>query len=123
MGNSASSESSLGEAGGPEGSGVTLSANLQKTIVNDFNAKVHAAWIQRSTARKQEEDANSELAQQHQQFLKHHSATQTKLDERMDALSAKFHDQVVSADYDAAQLQQKYVKSDVSGSHNVVDMA
>lgn len=114
MGNSGSSANALGDAGGPEGSGVTLSADLQKTIVNDFNAKVHAAWIQRSTARKQEEEANSELSRQHQQFLKKSTAVQAKLDERMDALSAKFHDHVVSADYDASQLQQKYVKAEVS---------
>jgi len=119
MGNSSSSESA---DGGPEGSGVTLSANLQKTIVNDFNAKVHAAWMERSTAQKQEEAANSELGKQHQQFMKQHNALNAKLDDRMDALSAKFHDQVYAADYDAARMQEKYVKAEVGCLLHCVDV-
>lgn len=67
--------------------------------------------MMRSQQRKQQEHAQSELVQKHAQFVKEKTATLTKLDERMDELGAAFHDQVISADYDASQLQDKYVKS------------
>ena len=113
MGNSSSSSANSSASNTPDGSGVSLSANFQGQIVQDFNAKVQAAFLQRSQAKQQHAAANSDLSKQHQQFLQGAAASQQRLDDRFEALSAAFHDKVVSADYDASRLQEQYVKPQV----------
>jgi hypothetical protein len=116
MGNSASTASAQEEA---ISSGVSLSTRLQGAILDDFNAKVHAEWMQRNKHVKEQEAANSEVAKAHQEFMDKANAVQSQLDEKMDQLSAVFHDKVVAADYDASALQEKYVKAGVSASFSI----
>lgn len=107
MGNTASSTPASGEAS-VDSSGVTLSPRLQAKIVQDFQTRVQAEWLQRSDNIKQQEQANSELSKEHKTFLDQSNKAQATLDQRYEKLDAVFHDQVVAADYDASALQQKY---------------
>lgn len=107
MGNQASSEASGGAEMGE--SGVTLSPRLQAKIVQDFQARVHAEWMQRSKSIQEQKQVHSEQSREHQKFLQQSNKVQAQLDQRYEALCATFHDSVVSTDYDASALQEKYV--------------
>ncbi|CAB9500659.1 expressed unknown protein [Seminavis robusta] len=110
MGNSASSSSPSSTSRASEGFEVTLSDNFQQTVLQDFNAKVHAQYMQIKEQQQIHQQANSEQARQNELLQQQKQAAIQQLDKRLDALEADFDQKVKAADGAALTLTQKYVK-------------
>lgn len=109
MGNSTSTEASE-SSDSPLVTGVSISSKLQAKIVEEYNAKVHAEFMQRTQNRKQIEQANKQMESEHDKYLGQRKDVHDRLDQRISDLDAKFKDTLRATDYDASALHEKYCK-------------
>ena len=112
MGNSSSTEAATGSSDAPLVTGVSISSKLQAKIVEEYNAKVHAEFMQRNANRKRQEEANAQMQSEHEKYLGDRKAVHDQLDQRISDLNAKFKDTLIATDYDASALHEKYVKAE-----------
>lgn len=120
MGNSTSTEGTAVSSDTTLVTGVSISSKLQAKIVEEYNAKVHAEFMQRNANRQKQEEENAKLQSDHEKYLGSRKAVIDRLDDRIDQLNAQFHDKLVAMDYDASVLHEKYVKQaevGVAGMH------
>ena len=110
MGNSTSTEAAAASSETPLVTGVSISSKLQAKIVEEYNAKVHAEFMQRSANRQRQEEENAKLQSDHEKYLGSRKVVIDGLEERISQLSAQFHDKLIAVDYDASALHEKYVK-------------